>query len=212
MPQKYALYFNRKALLFNNLQDIQTQADKAEHIIGSTENTLLAAIETLKASKNEHLKIFLPGISQEDGLKLLKNKFKFLVAAGGVVISPEREILAIYRLGCWDLPKGKVEESEDIEDAAEREIIEETGIPAIHQRSFLTKTYHSYELKGHTIIKETWWYSFKSKEKYSLTPQHEEDITEAKWIPLSEIDTILKNTYPSIEDVLQKYLEKGFIS
>jgi 8-oxo-dGTP pyrophosphatase MutT (NUDIX family) len=212
MPQKYALYFNRKAILFNNLQGIQPQANILHQLEGSTENTLVEAIQTLKASEDEGFRIFLPDLSLDEGIKLLKNNFKFLIAAGGVVLSPTKEILAIYRLGCWDLPKGKVEPEENIEDAAEREIIEETGISSINNRAFLTKTYHSYELKGKTIIKETWWFSFNSKDSSKLIPQTEEDITEAKWISLKEIEIILNNTYPSIEDVIHEYLQKITIS
>lgn len=212
MPQKYVLYFNRKAILFNNLQGIQPQANILHQLEGSTENTLLEAIKTLKASKDEGFRVFLPDLSLEIGIKLLKNNFKFLIAAGGIVLSPNNEILAIYRLGCWDLPKGKVEPAENIEDAAEREIEEETGITSLKDRKFLSKTYHSYELKGKTVIKETWWYSFSSADNSILVPQTEENITEAKWIAMKDIQTILNNTYPSIEDVIQEYMQQSAIS
>lgn len=35
-------------------------------------------------------------------------------------------------------------------------------------------------------------------------PQLEEDITKAEWVPMSKIDKITQNTYPSIKEVLSE--------
>jgi ADP-ribose pyrophosphatase YjhB (NUDIX family) len=52
---------------------------------------------------------------------------KFL--SGGVVIGPGNKIVVVSQNGdSWSLPKGHIEESEDAEQAAVREIQEETGI------------------------------------------------------------------------------------
>src|SRR5690606_40252613 len=58
--------------------------------------------------------------------KLLKHLFKKLpvvTAAGGMVINDKKEILFIYRNKRWDLPKGKVEKGETLEDSAIREVM-----------------------------------------------------------------------------------------
>lgn len=50
-------------------------------------------------------------------------------SAGGVVVGPGNKILVCNQNGnSWSLPKGHLEEGEDAEQAAVREIYEETGI------------------------------------------------------------------------------------
>ena len=46
----------------------------------------------------------------------------------------------------------------------------------------------------------------------NLTPQTEEDIAEVKWVPLDELDIYMKNSFPSIIDVVEKLKEetRGF--
>ena len=46
---------------------------------------------------------------------------------GGVVFADD-QILFIMKNGKWDLPKGKIEQNETKEEAAVREISEETGL------------------------------------------------------------------------------------
>ena len=54
--------------------------------------------------------------------------FKYLEAAGGVVVNSNKERLFIHRFGRWDLPKGKLEKGESPAEAALREVYEETGL------------------------------------------------------------------------------------
>jgi 8-oxo-dGTP diphosphatase len=51
-------------------------------------------------------------------------------AAGGVVLNDAGEIAVVYRpkYEDWTLPKGKLEEGETFEQAAVREVSEETGL------------------------------------------------------------------------------------
>ena len=41
--------------------------------------------------------------------KEFSSMMKMIEAAGGIVINKDEKILFIYRLGKWDLPKGKLE-------------------------------------------------------------------------------------------------------
>jgi len=53
-----------------------------------------------------------------------------VLAAGGIVLRPSRPpLIAVVRLrkGEWVLPKGKLDDGETPRDAAEREVLEETG-------------------------------------------------------------------------------------
>jgi 8-oxo-dGTP pyrophosphatase MutT (NUDIX family) len=118
------------------------------------------------------------------------------VAGGGVLFrsqdnsSPkgEPEVLLIHRRGVWDLPKGKLEDDETIEECARREVAEEVGcsLPAIVGE--LINTYHTFERGGQTFDKTTHWFAMQipEREQDQLTPQAEEQIDEVAWVHLNE--------------------------
>jgi 8-oxo-dGTP pyrophosphatase MutT (NUDIX family) len=205
MPQKYALYLNRKALLFNNSQGIHPQVDILRTFDGSTEDTLFEALEWIQQADDECATAYLSNIHMDFALPLLKTRFKFMRAAGGIVQARSGEILFIHRLGCWDLPKGKVEEGESLEQAATREITEETGIGILENQKFLCSTWHTYHHKGKDILKETTWYSFTTPKTSNTTPQSEEDIQRAEWLGIERICEVVDDTYPSIIDVIEAF-------
>jgi len=135
--------------------------------------------------------------------------FKVLDAGGGVVRNGAGQILLIYRRGSWDLPKGKAEKGETIEETALREVIEETGItgldlgePIRYDGNVNECTYHTYKEKDKLIIKASYWYHMNTEYTGSLKPQAEEDIEEAVWVNESDLGPYYENMYPSIMDVL----------
>jgi len=129
--------------------------------------------------------------------------FTLIEAAGGLVTNEENEILFINRLGKWDLPKGKLEKNESIEQCAIREVEEECGIREVRITGNAFYTYHTYEFNGEYILKKTHWYKMMAPKKQVLTPQTEEDITEVKWIGENEMKMVLENTYENILLVLE---------
>ncbi len=124
--------------------------------------------------------------------------FKIIHAAGGIVSDENDDILMIFRYGCWDFPKGKVEEGEDWPTAALREVQEETGLRDITLQEPLPNTYHTYTLHDTPILKITHWYSMQAPVQ-SLTPQTEEDISQAVWVPRSEVGDRLSDSYLSLK-------------
>ena len=52
------------------------------------------------------------------------SNYKIIEAAGGLVFNDKNKILMIFRNGKWDLPKGKLEIGEQIQDGAIREVKE----------------------------------------------------------------------------------------
>lgn len=150
------------------------------------------------------------GIFWHGDFQKLKNaffkKFEIIVAGGGVVQNELQELLLIFRRGYWDLPKGKMDKGETLEECAIREVQEETGLKKVKLKKPITVTYHSYELGTHHIIKESHWYYMKAKSSEQLIAQTEEDITEIKWVNPSEIQKFINGAYPSIADVLSGFL------
>jgi 8-oxo-dGTP pyrophosphatase MutT (NUDIX family) len=135
--------------------------------------------------------------------------FKRIVAAGGIVRNENNAILLMYRKQNWDLPKGKIEKGETIIQGAKREVEEETGITVdeVYQKPFIT-TYHAYIENEKYILKENIWFLMKSHSKYLLTPQIEEEIEDLQWVNIENISNFMKNSYPSIQRILNQYLAK----
>lgn len=132
-----------------------------------------------------------------------------IIAAGGLVVNENGELLFIYRRKHWDLPKGKLDKNETIEECAIREVKEEVGIKNVKIVCFLYKTEHQYFDKWiqQEVIKETHWYLMKTKSTEKLYPQLEEDIEKIEWVNTLKMDKYLNNTYPTIIKVIDVYLE-----
>jgi 8-oxo-dGTP pyrophosphatase MutT (NUDIX family) len=135
--------------------------------------------------------------------KAFFKKFTLVQAAGGLVRNEKEEILLILRRGKWDLPKGKLDEGETLAQCAAREVEEETGLKHIKLEAPLVITWHTYHEGTKFILKESHWYTMKAGGNQPLVPQTEEDIHDIKWVPVTELDGYITNTFPSITDVLQ---------
>lgn len=130
-----------------------------------------------------------------------KKNYKFIEAAGGVVKNAKGEILTIYRLNKWDLPKGKIEKDETPEQAAIREISEECGIIGHKIISKNCDTYHIYILNDKKILKKTYWFNLIVDDDPKLVPQSIENIEKAIWLKPEEFENKLIESYPSIRQV-----------
>lgn len=129
-------------------------------------------------------------------------KFTVQQAAGGLVINANNEWLLIFRRGKWDLPKGKLEKKEKLEDCAVREAEEETGLKNITLQKPLGITWHTYHEGTRFILKESHWYLMTVSGDQQLVPQTEEEIEEVRWVNPNTLDEYLGLTYPSVADML----------
>ena len=104
-------------------------------------------------------------------------------AAGGVVVRDGRVAL-VHRpkYDDWALPKGKLEEGESWEDAAVREVEEETGLRC-EPGGELGRT-HYVVLKG---PKEVRYYRMSA----SGEARAQNEVDEVRWAPLDEARTLL---------------------
>ncbi|MDQ1769780.1 NUDIX domain-containing protein [Labilibaculum sp. A4] len=148
--------------------------------------------------------IFIVAEDLEQLFEHFESCFKYIEAAGGKVFNSKQQILAIYRLGKWDLPKGKVEKGELVHEAAVREVEEECGITDLKIEKELNSTYHTYWMKGKHMLKRTYWYKMSYSGSESLVPQTEEDIQEAKWLSSDNLGEFKANTYASILEVMNE--------
>jgi 8-oxo-dGTP pyrophosphatase MutT (NUDIX family) len=129
--------------------------------------------------------------------------YKLIEAAGGLVYNDTNQLLMIFRNGKWDLPKGKLEVGENIEQCAIREVEEECGISELLITQQLQETYHTYEINGQKILKRTYWFEIKSSFNGNLLPQTIEGITEAVWVDKENIAEKLENSFGNIAELLK---------
>ncbi len=128
-----------------------------------------------------------------------------IIAGGGLVLNEAGELLMIFRRGKWDLPKGKLDEGETIEQCAVREVEEETGLRNVERGELISIGYHEYfdTWLKEDVIKETHWFAMRVRDKQTLTPQTEEDITDIKWVKDEELKQCLQNSYDNVVDVIK---------
>ena len=131
-----------------------------------------------------------------------------IIAAGGIVMNPNQEILWIFRRGYWDLPKGKLDSNETIEACAIREVMEETGISHLILGKLILTTTHQYYDKylNKEVEKTTYWYSMTTDTLQDGTPQTEEDIEAIAWVKQSDMAPYLAKSYDTIKAVMEAFL------
>lgn len=135
--------------------------------------------------------------------KAFFKRFTHIYAAGGFVQNEKNEVLMMFRRGKWDLPKGKLDKNESIEQCATRETEEETGLKKIKLISLLITTYHTYHEGSHFVLKESVWFTMKVSGNQMMIPQTEEDISKLEWVSEPGIKKYLPDSFPSVQDVLE---------
>ena len=203
----YKVFINLKTIFLT--QDISNlKLEKDDSLVHPHSKTALIIEFQRFINDPSAFKLYLFAPNHFKQLKIdFLSMFVKVEAAGGLVINPSGQFLFIYRYDKWDLPKGKIESFEKKDEAALREVEEETAIGRLTIINPLIKTRHLYEERGKQCIKITWWYHMKTSDKNIPVPQQEEGITKAQWIDRDELNEVMKNTYPSIVEVINSYFE-----
>ncbi|MEY4034879.1 MAG: hypothetical protein RLZZ311_56 [Actinomycetota bacterium] len=131
------------------------------------------------------------------------------VSAGGLVVDTTGKLgLLIGRRDqkdtsgkriLWSLPKGHIEEGETPEEAALREVHEETGIESIIEKSLGVIDFW-FMAGGKRIHKTVHHYLFRESGGF-LAPQ-ETEVDEVAWFPLSEI--VERLAYPDEKKLIAR--------
>ncbi len=140
--------------------------------------------------------------------KALFSEARHLLAGGGVVFDENGRLLVIYRNRRWDLPKGKKEPHETVEQAAVRETQEETGLKSLRMLGPFMRTYHYYYREGERILKETHWFEMEGTAREPLIPAQHEGIEKVQWVPVEELPALYSSTYANLLQVFERVLQK----
>lgn len=203
------IYFNDKPLLLcDQISDIPEgymHTDNTVFIDELSTPVLVSMIHKMRSQTTTAGVYYHADLSNLK--KALWKRFNIVQAAGGIVLNEQDEILFMFRRGKWDLPKGKLDPGESLEECAVREVQEETGLREVFLRNFFLTTFHTYEENQTHILKESYWYTMQAAGKQELIPQLEEDIHEVKWVKKEHLPVVLGNTYRSISDVINNFLQ-----
>jgi len=198
------IYFSDKPLFlcdsFNEEINRYAHHDDAVFIDEFSSAAVNSMIHEMKAEK-VHAGIFYHS-KLEDLKKAFWKKFTIVHAGGGLVQNEKEEVLFMFRRKKWDLPKGKLDKGETLEQCAIREVKEETGLVKVQLKKLLLITYHTYDENGKHFLKETHWFHMRAAGEQELVPQLAEQITAIKWANEKEIIKLCRDTYPSVLDVL----------
>jgi 8-oxo-dGTP pyrophosphatase MutT (NUDIX family) len=132
-------------------------------------------------------------------------------SAGGAVISllegrPHVAMIATRGKTRWGLPKGAVTAEETPEQAAIREVLEETGLEA--EISSKLETIQYYFRAGDTLIHKFVDFYLMQHVGGDLTPQLSE-VDDVEWVPVSE--AVARASFESEKRLLERvheHLEK----
>jgi 8-oxo-dGTP diphosphatase len=127
---------------------------------------------------------------------------KRVEAAGGVVVLGDRVLLVHRpRYDDWTLPKGKLHRGESFENAALREVLEETGLRCKLGRELSGAEYRDNKDRPKVV---RYWLMELDGEPAAFEPNDEVD--EVRWVVLDEAAGEL--TYDRDRDVLASVHER----
>ncbi|MGS0748740.1 NUDIX hydrolase [Halpernia sp. GG3] len=194
----YKVFVNEKKLSLTQLPELEVK-----HIKFDGSHSLEMAIDFLENTALEAVNIY--GKPIEEVWEKFKHLHREIEASGGIVYNSQNKILFIHRLGKWDLPKGKLEKGESVEENAIREVEEETGLSGLILDKFINQTYHIYtERTGEKILKKTNWFKMFYKGNETPVPQIEEGIKEVSWKNKDAIEKdVLPKTFKNIKLILK---------
>jgi 8-oxo-dGTP pyrophosphatase MutT (NUDIX family) len=133
-------------------------------------------------------------------------------SAGGVVVCDGRVITIVPVKRAADgrrvlaLPKGHLDGDETPEEAARREVAEETGVDA-ELLEPLGDVEYRYDRRGRPINKVVRFYLFAYRS--GDVADHDHEIEEARWMPLEQ--AVEELTYPGEREMIRRALSRSAV-
>ena len=203
----YKIFHENKSLIFPKIEGDTLNFDTTPQESDRYDAELLCDFFPEWLDDRDPGDTFIHEVGKNAVVEALKTTFRMTPAAGGIVVK-DGKIVSIVRNGIPDLPKGHIEKGESPEQAALREVEEETGIDKLQIVKPLPSTWHCYFEHEEWKLKRTYWYLMESEMDLQAKPQTEEGISEVKLIGTEEIDGFLKRTFRSISEILGKDLRQ----
>ena len=137
---------------------------------------------------------------------MVKRPVDLEVSAGGIVFRREPDGVAHFLLikdsyHNWGFPKGHLESGERPEDAALREVREETGLDHVRVRAPIHTIDWYFRFRGRLIHKICHFFLMEAEET-TTRPQADEGITACRWERFD--DAVILVSYETARDVLRR--------
>jgi len=103
----------------------------------------------------------------------------------------------------WGFPKGHPDGAENPKEAAERELIEETGLSVVQYLTDAITTHYTFKNQGQLVDKTVVY--FAAITSGNVVPQAAE-ISDFRWVPLAQADALI--TYATDKKALEEALSQ----
>lgn len=124
----------------------------------------------------------------------MSNARRTEISAGGIVVHRDggalRFLLIKDSYQNWGFPKGHVEPGESIEDAALREVAEETGVRDAVITAPLDVIEWEFQFRGARVRKTCHFFLMETRDA-ATSPQHDEGISACRWTTFDEANRLV---------------------
>ena len=157
----------------------------------------------------------------------MKNINSYRIGVGIILINKKKKIFVGKRIDvkkeAWQMPQGGVAKNEKLEDAAYRELYEETGVKKA-EIIFQSKKWFKYNIPSH-VKKKLWkgkflgqkqkWFlmKFKGNEKKDINLNiHKAEFNNWKWVNIDQLEGLIvpfkKKMYKEIVKEFEDKIKK----